>query len=106
MICKNLIPRLLAAVLILVAAGGAASAQSGGPFSDGGQGGSAGATASGEDQRSCSQSEVREAESRSGGRMMSVRQSQEGGSTVCQITVLVPSEGQGKPRRTVVTVRP
>ncbi|RFC64232.1 hypothetical protein DYI37_07785 [Fulvimarina endophytica] len=56
--------------------------------------------------RSCSQAEVRQAESQSGGQMMSVSQSVENGSTVCHITVLVPSQDNGKPRRTVITIRP
>ncbi|EAU40121.1 hypothetical protein FP2506_11212 [Fulvimarina pelagi HTCC2506] len=102
MTATNLLSRLLIAVVVLAfAADGTAFAQGQGRGQgNGGQGQGGG------DRKSCSQAEVREAEQRSGGRMMSVSQSSEGGSTVCRITVLVPSQGDGKPRRTVVTVRP
>ncbi|MDY8109140.1 hypothetical protein U0C82_08275 [Fulvimarina sp. 2208YS6-2-32] len=106
MTLKTSIPRALIAALVLsVSVGEIAVAQ--GNSGRGGQGqGQGNGGGNGGDQKSCSQTEVREAESRSGGQMMSVSQSTEGGSTVCRITVLVPSQGNGKPRRTVVTVRP
>ncbi|MER0238674.1 hypothetical protein [Fulvimarina sp. MAC8] len=112
MTATNILSRLLITVALLASAADGAFAQGkgqgrgqsngGGQGQSQGQGGGQG----GGKQKSCSQSEVREAESRSGGRMMSVSQSSEGGSTVCRVTVLVPSQGNGKPRRTVVTVRP
>ena len=106
MTVTNILSRLLIAVVLFgFAAEGTAFAQGNG----GGQGNGGTAQSQGNgggNQKSCSQAEVQEAESRSGGRMMSVSQASEGGATVCRVTVLVPSQGDGKPRRTVVTVRP
>ncbi|MEN3792940.1 hypothetical protein [Fulvimarina sp. MAC3] len=116
MTVTNILSRLLIAVVLFgFTADGTAFAQGngrgqgngGGPQQSQGNGnGNKNGNNGGGNQKSCSQAEVQEAESRSGGRMMSVSQSSEGGSTVCHVTVLVPSQGEGKPRRTVVTVRP
>ena len=70
---------------------------------------SAGAQGSGDGQgggqASCGSAEVDEAEAQTGGRMMSVSQQSRGGQTICQVTVLIPPQGDGKPRRQVVTIR-
>ena len=63
------------------------------------------AQGSGDGQASCGSAEVAEAEAQTGGRMMSGSQQSRGGQTICQVTVLIPPQGDGKPRRQVVTIR-
>ncbi|MEF2073840.1 hypothetical protein [Consotaella aegiceratis] len=44
------------------------------------------------------------ARSQTGGQVLSVQSRQQGGRTVCVVTVLVPSPDGGRPRKTTITV--
>ncbi|KQT88560.1 hypothetical protein ASG48_02070 [Aurantimonas sp. Leaf443] len=47
-----------------------------------------------------------QAASQTGGQVLSVSPRQQGGQTVCVVTVLVPGKDGGRPRRQTVTIRP
>ncbi|KAA0971060.1 hypothetical protein FPY71_11485 [Aureimonas fodinaquatilis] len=54
-------------------------------------------------QGSCSAA-ASQAAAQSGGQVLSVTMAQQGGRTVCVVTLLVPGRDGGRPRRTTVTV--
>lgn len=45
-----------------------------------------------------------QAAAESGGQVLSVQSRQQGGRTVCVVTVLVPGEGGGRPRKRTITI--
>ena len=47
-----------------------------------------------------------QAAAQTGGRVLSVSSRDEGGQTVCVVTVLVPGTDGGRPRKETVTIRP
>ncbi len=47
-----------------------------------------------------------EAAAQTGGQVLSVSSREQGGQTVCLVTLLIPGEEGGRPRKTTVTIRP
>jgi hypothetical protein len=47
-----------------------------------------------------------QAAAQTGGQVLSVSSREEGGQTVCVVTVLVPGKDGGRPRKETVTIRP
>lgn len=45
-----------------------------------------------------------QAAAQTGGQVLSVQASNQGGQTVCVVTVLIPGEGGERPRRTTITI--